>query len=628
MRIPRITWRRTIALTLLLVLLVPALAACGGGAAPATQATNPPAASAPTNSPAASAPTTAPAEPTAAPAATEAAPVTATEAPKPTEATSSGGQAGGTLHILYWQAVTILNPYQTQGTKDIDAAHLILETLALPGADLKQIPMLAEEIPTLDNGGVSKDLTSITWKLKKGVKWSDGTDFTADDVVFTWEYCTKSPTCTAPQFFAPIQKVEAVDPSTVKITWKAPNANYYITFTSPTDPILQKKQFASCVGDSAATCPANNEPIGTGPFKLKEFKSGDVVTYDKNPMYRDAATVAFDAVEIKGGGTAESALRAVCETGEADYAWNLQVDAAVIKQSVDSGGKCDIVQHPGPNVERIYFNFADTDPALGDKRAEPDTTNPFLSDLRVRKALSMAIDRKTIAEHVYGPGGVVTCNLVPAPESFNSPNTKCDQDVEGAKKLLEEAGWTDTNGDGIVDKDGKPMTLTYQTSINGVRQSVQAIIKSNWGDIGVDVQLKAIDAGVYFSADKGNPDTAAHGYADIQMFTSGYDPDPTTLLDNWRCDQISQKSNGWSTNNYNRYCSKDYDALNDQLHKETDPAKRAQLIIQLNDKLVAEDYVLAPLIQRAFPAGKSKALQGPNSNPWHSDLWNIAEWHK
>jgi peptide/nickel transport system substrate-binding protein len=630
MRIPRITRGRSLALILLLVLLVPALAACGGPATPTTQATNPPAAAAPTTAPAA-APTTAPttasaAAPTTAPAATEAAPAATEAAPAATEATA-GGQKGGILRILYWQAVTILNPYQTQGTKDVDAAHLILEPLALPGADLKQIPYLAEEIPTLENGGVSKDLMSITWKLKKGVKWSDGTDFTADDVVFTWEYCTKSPTCTAPQFFAPISKVEAVDPNTVKITWKAPNANYYITFTSTTDPILQKKQFAECVGDKAATCPANTAPVGTGPYKLKEFKSGDVVTYDKNPMYRDADKVAFDGVELKGGGTAESSLRAVCETGETDYAWNLQVDAAVIKQSVDSGGKCDIVQHPGPNVERIYFNLADASPELADQRAEPSTKNPYLSDIKVRQALSMAIDRKTIAEQVYGPAGVVTCNLVPAPPEFNSPNNKCDQDVDGAKKLLEEAGWKDSDGDGFVDKDGKPLTVVYQTSINGVRQKVQQIIQSNWADIGVNTQLRAIDAGVFFSADKGNPDTAGHFFADVEMFTSGYDPDPTTLLDNWRCDQVAQKSNGWSTNNYNRYCSPEYDALSDQLHKETDPAKRTQLFIQLNDKLV-KDYVIAPLIQRAFPAGKAKDLVGPNSNPWHSDLWNIAEWHK
>src|SRR4029079_4468488 len=104
------------------------------------------------------------------------------------------------------------------------------------------------------------------------------------------------------------------------------------------------------------------------------------------------------------------------------------------------------------------------DPALGDKRAEPDQPHPILSDLKVRQAIAMAIDKKTSAEQGHGPGGEATCNILTAPANLASPNTKCDQDIEGAKKLLDEAGWKDSDGDGFVDKDGKPMPLLYQTS--------------------------------------------------------------------------------------------------------------------------------------------------------------------
>src|SRR5207247_3907565 len=142
------------------------------------------------------------------------------------------------------------------------------------------------------------------------------------------------------------------------------------------------------------------------------------------------------------------------------------------------------------------------------KRAEPDTKNPRLSDVNVRKALAMAVDRKTMAEQIYGDAGVPTCNILTQPPDLSSPNTKCDADVEGAKKLLDDAGWKDSDGDGIRDKDGKPLVLTFQTSINPLRQKEQALLKSNWHDIGVDIQLKAVDAGVYFSSDPGNPDTA------------------------------------------------------------------------------------------------------------------------
>ena len=176
---------RSLALPLLFALVVPILAACGGGT-PAAAPTTAPAAEA-TEAPAA-------AEPTAAPAATEApAAGEATEAPAPTTAPAAEepapAQRGGKLNILYWQAVTILNPHLASGTKDFEAASVILEPLATYNQNDELVPYLAAEIPTLENGGVAPDGMSVTWKLKEGVLWSDGTPFTADDVVFTWQYC-------------------------------------------------------------------------------------------------------------------------------------------------------------------------------------------------------------------------------------------------------------------------------------------------------------------------------------------------------------------------------------------------------------------------------------------------------
>src|SRR5206468_8565760 len=199
-----------------------------GTTAPAAAATNPPAAAAPT---------------AMAEKPTEAAPAAATEAaPAPTEAAPAGA-AGGTLKLLYWQAVTTLNPHLASGTKDSDASRLIAEPLASWDENGKLSLNLAAEVPTVDNGGVSKDLKTVTWKLKPGLKWSDGTDFTADDVIFTWEYCSDTATaCTDLSNFDPIAKVEAVDPQTVKITWKEANANSYIAFVGGFGGVvLQKK---------------------------------------------------------------------------------------------------------------------------------------------------------------------------------------------------------------------------------------------------------------------------------------------------------------------------------------------------------------------------------------------------
>ncbi len=654
---------------LLLALVLPILAACGGPAGSTATGTGAPsAATAAAPAAATEAPAGTIAASTAAPAATmagateaagvatsgaattaETAPSGATEAAgaatsgaatatsSATEAAGAatvapaaagGGTKGGTLKILFWQAPTILNPHQNQGTKDSEAGGPMMEPLGRWDQNGKPVPYLAQEIPTAENGGVAKDFKSITWKLKKGVKWSDGSPFTADDVVFTWQYCAdKAAACATSTNFEPIQKVEAVDPNTIKITWKEPNPNPYIAFMGYSGEILQKKQFSACMGAKAAQCPANNSPIGTGPYKLKEFKPGDVVTYEKNENYRDAAKEAFDTVEIKGGGDAVSAARAVCQTGEADYAWNLQIEKAVADE-IFKGGKCDPIVAGSTGIERIVINFANPDPALGDKRSEPDQPHPFLTDLKVRQALSMAIDRKTMAEQIYGIGGKATCNALTQPTELNSPNTKCPFDLEGAKKLLDDDGWK-VGADGTTrEKNSKKLVISYSTTINSLRQKEQALVKANWSKLGVQVQLKAIDSGVFFDTDKTNPDTFGHFFTDVQMYTNSNDsPDPTSYFDGFTCAQVASKANGWQLSNNGRYCNKDYDAIVKQMHSETDSAKRKQLFIQANDKLV-NDVAVIPLIDRATPEGKSKDLQGPTGTTFDLNLWNIADWHK
>lgn len=548
------------------------------------------------------------------------------------QAPAASTEGSKVLKILYWQAATILNPHLNTGTKDVDAVAPIMEPLAHYNQNDELVPYLAAEIPTVDNGEVAKDGTSVTWKLKKGVKWSDGSDFTADDVVFTWQYCANKETaCTTTAQWDPIGKVEAVDPTTVKVTWKNPNPNPYVAYVGYYGMILQKKQFEPCIGAAAikdADCQkANMAPIGTNAYMLKEFRPGDTVSYVKNPLYRDVANTYFDTVEIKGGGDAASAARAVCETGEVDYAWNLQVPKAVLEPILKSD-KCDAVAGGSVGVERIAINFANPDPALGDKRSEPDQPHPFLTDLRVRQALNKAIDRKAIAEQLYGTSGSPTCNILVVPADLNSPNTKCDRDVEGAKKLLADAGFT-PGSDGILQKAGKPLQLLYQTTVNQVRQGVQAIVKANLAEVGIKVDLKSVDASVFFGGDPGNPDTMNKMYADLQMYTNGPDgPDPTGYLGAWICAKMNSAKNQWQgPGNDGRYCNKDYDTLYEQYSTEMDPSKHKALAIQLNDLLV-NDVVIIPLVNRVTPNGKAKNLEGPTYNTFDSTFWNINTWKR
>jgi peptide/nickel transport system substrate-binding protein len=574
-----LTTRRPVATLLLVLLLVLALAACGGDVGGV--ATSVPTVGAATSIPATSAPTSAPA--------------TAT----PTK--------GGTLRILYWQAPMSLNPHQSSGAKDYDAASVTLEPLAHWNPDGKPVPALAAEIPTLENGDVSQDLKTITWKLKPGLKWSDSSPFSADDVVFTYEYCS--------------------DPATACANQAAPNPNFYIAFVGYGGMILQKKQFASCKGEQASGCAENNRPIGTGPYRVKDFKPGSAVVYEKNPNYRDADTVAFDTVELKSGGDADSAARAVFQTGETDYAWNLQVEQAVLDQIVQ-GGKAELVNPAGPDVERVVINFANPDPALGTQRSELSRPHPFFSDKRVRQAFALAVDRQTMAAQLYGVTGSATCNIVVAPPDLASPNTACDQDIAQAKQLLDDAGWRE-NASGMREKDGKPLTVSLATTINPLRQKEQALLQASWAKIGVQTDLRQIADGVFFSSDADTPDTYGHFYWDLMLYANGADnPDPTVYLSGWSCEQVAGRANNWNLSNNARYCDHGYDQLLNQLKTEADPAKRKALIRQMNDKLV-NDAVIIPLINLTrAPGGKAKNLQGPTGNAWDSSLWNIAEWHK
>jgi peptide/nickel transport system substrate-binding protein len=555
------------------------------------------------------------------------------EVTKEVEVVKTTRGTGDTLNILYWQAVSTLNAYLSGGTKDIEAASLINEPLARYDETGKMIPWLAAEIPTVANGGVSEDLTSITWTLKEGLLWSDGTPMTAEDVVFSWEYCVDPDMgCNALSWFTDVESVEAVDDLTVKITFSVPKPFPYGPFVGAEAPVIQKAQFQDCMGARAQECTEQNfDPIGTGPYKVKEFRANDVVIYEINEYYRDPNKPFFKEVVFKGGGDAASAARAVLETGEVDYAWNVQVEQQILAQ-MELAGKGKVVSSYATGVERIMINFTNPDPALGDKRSEwtldDPNPHPFLTDYAVRRALSLAIDRSTISTQLYGAAGKPTCNVIPAPSIYvSTANDEClVQNLEEANRLLDEAGWV-RGADGIREKDGVRLSILYQTSTNSLRQSTQALVKQWWEEIGVETELRNIDAGVFFGGDPASPDTYGKFYADVQMYTNDYSgTDPESYLSNWRCEaEISRAENQWLGNNIPRWCNRDYEALVAQMAQTAVLEERAELAKQMNDMLM-QDYVMIPLIHRGSPSAHANSLLGVRMNAWDSELWNIADW--
>ncbi|MGA1633809.1 MAG: peptide ABC transporter substrate-binding protein [Gemmobacter sp.] len=539
--------------------------------------------------------------------------------------------ADGHVNVIYWQAPSILNPFLSGGTKDIESASLVIEPLARYNEKGELVPYLAAEIPTVENGGVSADLTSITWKIAPGMLWSDGSAVTAADVIFTWTYCTHPEGgCAQLAKFEGITNVEALDDLTVKVTFGAPKPNPYGAFVGGQSPIIQKAQFENCLGAKAPECTdANFGPIGTGPFRVTEFRTNDVIQLEANPNYRDPAKPAFATMTFKGGGDAEAAGRAVLETGEFDYAWNLQLAPAVI-QGMVAAGKGQAISGFGTLVERIEMNLTDPSPNLPEgERSTAKHPHPFLSDIRVRKALSMAIDRDLLVEVGYGQAGRPTCNLVPAPQIYASDNVDCmTQDIEGAKALLEEAGWT-VGGDGVRTKDGMRLSILYQTSTNAVRQDFQALIKQWWSEIGVETELKNISASVYFGGDPGSPDTFQKFYADVEMYANNFDgTDPEAYLAAYTCEKAPRPETQWQGENINRFCDPAYDALVAELGRTGEISKRGEIARKLNDMLTKDSYVIVPLVDRGRVSAHSNTLGGVILNTWDSELWNAADWYR
>ncbi|UOA27676.1 peptide ABC transporter substrate-binding protein [Pseudosulfitobacter sp. DSM 107133] len=538
----------------------------------------------------------------------------------------------GEVKILYWQAPSILNPFLSGGTKDIEAASLVLEPLARYNETGEMVPFLAAEVPTVANGGVSEDLTTITWKIKEGLIWSDGTPVTSADVKFTSEYCMHPEGgCAQAAFFDGVESVEAVDDLTVKVTFNQPKPNPYGPFVGGQSPIIQAAQFADCLGAKAPECTeANYNPIGTGPFKVADFKPNDVIQYEANENYREEGKPAFAKVTFKGGGDANSAGRAVLETGEFDYAWNLQLAPDVIAK-MEAAGYGKAVAGFGPLLERIEMNLTNPSPDLPpETRSTVAEPHPILGDVKVRKALSMAIDRELLTEVGYGKAGAPTCNLVPAPAIYASDNTDClTQDLEGAKALLEEAGWTDSDGDGVREKDGMKLSLLYQTSTNAVRQDFQALIKDWWSQIGVETELRNLDASVFFGGDPGSPDTFQKFYADVEMYANTFNgTDPQQYLAAYRCGGEPKPSSQWQGENINRFCDPAYDAMIDELARTGDLDARSALAKKMNDMLTKDTYTIVPLVNRARVSAHANSLGGVVLNVWDSELWNVADWYR
>jgi peptide/nickel transport system substrate-binding protein len=542
---------------------------------------------------------------------------------QPYKPTKRGG--GGPLKTLWWQGATLLNPHFATGTKDQDGSRIFYEPLASWDPDGNLATNLAAEIPTVQNGGIAKDGKSITWKLKKGVVWHDGKPFTADDCVFTWEYCADPATASVSIGTYKDVKVDKIDSHTVKVSFTKPTPFWADAFVGVRGMIIPKHLFDPFKGGKSREAPANLKPIGTGPYKFADFKPGDVVRGELFSGYHMPNRPFFDTLEMKGGGDAVSAARAVIQTGEFDYAWNMQVEDEILKRMEQGGkGKADIVA--GGNIEHIQCNFTDPWKEVDGERASLKTTHPVLSDPAVRQALNLLVDRASVQEQIYGRTGIATANFLNQPSRFASKSTKWEFNVDKANQILEAAGWK-KGADGLRAKDGKKLKFVYQSSINAPRQKTQAIVKQAAAKAGIEMELKSVTASVYFSSDVANADTYSHFYTDIQMYTTTMtQPDPEQFMRQFLTEEVASKDNKWQGRNITRWRNEEFDKLHKASESELDPVKRAAMFIKMNE-LVIQNVVVIPVVFRPRVAAVANTLRMEQSG-WDSDFWSVQNWYR
>ena len=537
--------------------------------------------------------------------------------------TKRGG--GGPLKVLWWQAPTLLNPHFATGTKDQDASRIFYEPLAAWDADGNLVPILAAEIPTIENGGLSEEGTSVTWKLKRGVQWHDGHPFTADDCVFNWEYAADPATAAVTIGSYRDVKVVKVDDYTIKVEFPKPTPFWADAFVGQFGMMIPKHLFEPYKGARSREAPANLAPVGTGPYAFVDFKPGDVVHGKNNPNYHLENRPYFDSIEMKGGGDAVSAARAVLQTGEYDFAWNLQVEDEILKR-LEASGKGRVMVTPAGSIEHIQLNNTDPWHEVDGERSSLKSQHPYLTDPAVREALNLLVDRASVHKFIYGRTGDDTANFLNAPDKFVSKNTHYEFNIAKAIKLLDDAGWK-PGADGVREKNGVKLHIVYQTAINAPRQKTQEIVKQSCQKAGISIEIKSVTASVFFSSDVANLDTYPHFVADLQMYTTTMgQPDPGVFMRQFLSSEVASKANKFQGRNISRWQSAEYDKLFEQADQELNPVKRAALFIAMND-LVIKNVVVIPVVTRPGVTAAAKDLHAPISG-WDNNTYALRDWYR
>lgn len=483
---------------------------------------------------------------------------------------------------LVWGSIgepSQLNPLWSTDTASSDIYRLVLGQLYHANQKLQSVPEMADGMPQ-----VSSD--NLTWvvKLKKGITFSDGKPLTADDVVFTFNIpLSKDYAGPRKSTFAKLKKVEKVDDLTVKFTLSEPYAPFQTGALSY--PILPEHILKDVPIKDMDKNAFSKSPVGSGPYKLQEWKAGQYLKLVRNDNYWDGkpsiATITYKIVPDS------NALLAQVQAGEVNFFPGVDPkDFKTIKAYADSSKKVQVLEDPALSYSYIGWNEA----------------NPLFQDKKVRQALTMAIDRKAIVDNVLqGHGSLANAPTSPISWAYDDKVPVFDFNVAKAKQMLADAGWK-PGTDGILEKDGKKFEFELQTNQgNKAREAIATIVQQELKDVGIKVTPRIIEWSSFISQ-----------YVNTRKFDAvvlgwslATDPDPTSI---WHSREIPKGLN------FVAYSNPTVDKLSDENTKILDQAKRKEVIDQIQTQ-IAEDqpytFLYYPNGITVYPANLQGIVRGP-----------------
>jgi len=520
----------------------------------------------------------------------------------------------GTATITFVQQPTTLNPlYMSQWFADV-TKDLWLQSLWSFDGDGNPVPEIAAEIPTTENGGMSEDSLTLTVKLRDDIKWSDGEPLTAKDFVFTYDmWMADSNTVSSRYPYEDyVESVEAPDDHTLVVKFKEPFAAWQTSiFTGLSNGGVLPEHVLKPVFDKDGTLDNaewNNKPtVSVGPFVFKEWEADSHMTFEANPNWINPPKLKQIFIRMADDAAQEVAIKA----GDTDIGGFLDWSQA---EGINNSGKAKFTTQPSGYDEGWFLNV------------NPETAHPAMLDVNVRKAIALATDREKIVKDLLGGQTQVPATFWDSTPPFGDPSLKpYPYDPEQAKKLLDEAGWKDSNGDGTRDKDGKELVLRYISNDRQLRKDVQAVVQQMWAQVGIGAEIKNYGDDFFNSFADGGP--IYTGQYDVAEWSDAPSfPDPE-LSDYWLCSQITSADNPDGQNSQG-YCNEELDKLFTQQATSTDPEARKQLYYQI-EKIMYDDVVWVGLWKDPDEWSVSNRLQNvkfSGATPfWNANEWTISE---